>query len=226
MKRHAKRGSAIIEFALSLLVLMPLFLGTGAVGINLIRTLQTVQLARDAGHMFARGVDFSQPGNQQILADIGTGLGMSATVGQGSAEVIFSGLTYVDANTCIAANQANGNGNSPNCTNLGQWVFTQRLELGNTSLRASNFGSPLTSGPTGVTQDSQGKISLGQYATRAGAVAQFTSAVNGINPYSVVNGVASGLPSGQKLYLAEAAGTGFAMPPYVQGSPTYSYSFF
>jgi hypothetical protein len=49
MKRHAKRGSAIIEFALSLLVLMPLFLGTGAVGINMVRTLETVQLARDAG---------------------------------------------------------------------------------------------------------------------------------------------------------------------------------
>ncbi|HEV3201987.1 MAG TPA: TadE family protein [Bryobacteraceae bacterium] len=225
MKRNRKRGSAIIEFALSLLVLMPLFLGTGAIGINLNRTLQTVQLARDAGHMFARGVDFSDPGNQKILATIGTGLGLSATAGQGTAEVIFSALTYVDGNTCTAANQLNGNGNAPTCTNLGQWVFTQRLEIGNTGLRGSNYGSPLTSGPTGVTLDSQGKISLGQYATRAGAVAQFSSA-NGINPYAVVNGVASGLPSGQKLYLSEAASQGFGMPPYVQGSPTYSFSFF
>jgi len=227
MKRHTKRGSAIIEFALSLLVLMPLFLGTGAVGINLVRTLETVQLARDAGHMFARNVDFSQTGNQTILATIGTGLGLSATPGQGTAVVILSGLTYVDANTCVGANTANGTGNQPTCTNLGQWVFTQRLEIGNTSLKTSDFGSPLTTGPNGVTLDSQGKISIGQYGTKSGAVATFSSAVNGINPYTVsAGGAVSGLPSGQKLYLAEAASQGFAMPPYVQGSPTYSFSFF
>jgi hypothetical protein len=227
MKRQKQRGVSIIEFALSLLVLMPLFLGTGAVGINLIRTQQTVQLARDAGHMFARGVDMSQAGNQAILATIGSGLGLSATAGQGTAVVILSGLTYVDANTCVAANQANGTGSAPTCTNLGQWVFTQRLEIGNTGLKTSDFGSPLTTGPNGVTLDSQGKISLGQYGTRSGAVAQFTSAVNGINPYTVsAGGAISGLPSGQKLFLSEAAAQGFGMPPYVQGSPTYSFAFF
>lgn len=225
MKRHATRGQSTVEFAFSVLMLVPLILGTGAIGINLIRTLQTVQLARDAGHMFARTVDFSQTGNQDVLVTIGSGLGLSKTPGQGNAVVILSGLTYVDGNTCVAANIANGNGNAPTCTNLGLWVFTQRLEIGNTSLRNSNFGSPLTSGPTGVTLDSQGKISIGQYGSRAGAVAQFTSA-NGINPYSVVNGVASGLPSGQKLFLSEAAGTGFGMPPFVAGSPTYSFAFF
>jgi hypothetical protein len=208
------------------MVLVPLILGTGAIGINLIRTLQTVQLARDAGHMFARNVDMSQAGNQAILATIGTGVGLSATAGQGKAIVILTGLTYVDGSTCTAANQANGSGSSSTCTNLGEWVFTQRLEIGNTSLRTSNFGSPLTSGPTGVTLDSQGKISIGQYGTRAGAVANFSSA-NGINPYTVsAGGAVSGLPSGQKLFLSEAAAQGFGLPPFVAGSPTYSYAFF
>jgi hypothetical protein len=226
MKRQATRGVSTIEFALSLMVLVPLILGTGAIGINLIRTLQTVQMARDAGHMFARRVDFSQPGNQQILADLGTGMGLSATSGQGKAVVILTGLTYVDGSTCTAGNIANNNGNAPTCTNLGQWVFIQRLEIGNTALRTSNFGSPLTSGPTGVTLDSYGKISIGQYTSRAGAVANFSSA-NGINPYSVsAGGAVSGLPSGQVLYLAEAAAQGFGMPPFVAGAPTYSFAFF
>jgi len=231
MKRKALRGVSTIEFALSLMVILPLILGTGAIGINLIRTQQTVQLARDAGHMFARGVDFSQSGNQSILATIGTGLGLSSTTaaGSGTAVVILSGLTYVDGSTCTAANQANGAGSSPTCTNLGKWVFTQRLEVGNTTLRTSNYGAPITNGsdlPNNVTLDSQGKITIGQYATRTGAVAQFSSA-NGINPYTVsAGGAVSGLPSGQKLYLSEAAGQGFGMPPFVAGSPTYSFAFF
>ena len=53
-------GGSAIEFVFVSLVLVPLFLGTGAVGVNLIRTLQTIQLARDIGHMYARGIDFSQ----------------------------------------------------------------------------------------------------------------------------------------------------------------------
>jgi hypothetical protein len=85
------------------------------------------------------------------------------------------------------------------------------LEIGNTSLRTSNFGSPITSGPTGVTLDYQGKISIGQYATKAGAVANFSSAADNINPYTAASGGA-GLPSGQKLYLAEAAALGPGLP--------------
>jgi hypothetical protein len=228
MKRHALRGVSTFEFALSLLVLVPLILGTGAIGINMIRTLQTVQLARDAGHMFAKGVDFSQTGNKNILASLGAGLGLSTTAGSGRAVVILSALTYVDGSTCTAGNQANGNGSAATCTNLGKWVFVQRLQVGNNTLRTSNYGAPITNGSdlaNNVTLDSQGKISVGQYATRTGAVAQFTSA-NGINPYTVVNNVASGLPSGQRLYLSESAAQGFGMPPFVSGVPTYSFAFF
>ncbi|HLK63324.1 MAG TPA: TadE family protein [Bryobacteraceae bacterium] len=227
MKRRNLRGVSTIEFALSLVVLVPLILGTGALGINLIKNMQTIQLARDAGHMFARGVDFSQTGNQNMLATLGTSLGLQ-TSGSGNAVVILSALTYVDANTCVAGGAATNGVPNSSCTNLNKWVFVQRLEIGNTSLRTSNYGAPITNGSdisNNVTLDSQGKISVAQYATRTGAVAQFSSA-NGINPYSVVNNVAQGLPSGQRLYLAEAASTGFRMPPYVAGVPNYSFAFF
>lgn len=226
MKHRALRGVSTIEFALSLLVLVPLILGTGAIGINMIKHLQTVQLARDSGHMFARGVDFSQPGSQNILATLGTSLGMT-TSSSSTAVVILSALTYVDDNTCVAGNTAAGLGNSTSCPNHGSWVFVQRLEVGNMGLRTSNYGAPITNGSdvkNNVTLDSQGKISIDQYTQRTGAIAQFSSA-NGIQPYSSVNG-GQGLPSGQRLYLSEAAATGYGVPPFTNGAPSYSFAFF
>ena len=213
-----------MEFAFGMLVLLPLFLGTGVTGINMIRSLQTVQLARDAGHMYARGVDFSEPGNQTILVNLGSNLGLSSTSGQGTAVVILSALTYVDKNACAAVGAVDGSGNPTSaCTNYTKWVFTQRLEIGNTSIRTSNYGSPLTSGPTGVTIDSQtGQITQQQYVKKAGAVATFT----GVNPYEVVNGNVEGLPSGQLLYVAEAGSTGFNMPPFVSNAVSYSWGLF
>jgi hypothetical protein len=223
MRRRGFRGSACIEFAFIVMVLVPMLLGTGAAGINMILTLQTIQVARDAGHMYARGLDFSQPGNKTILANLGTTLGLSTTAGSGSALVILSALTYVDKAACAAAGAVDSNGNPSGCTNFGKWVFTQRLQIGNTSVRTSNIGSPLTSGPTGVTVDATtGKISVSDYVTKAGAVATFSS----INPYSVVNGNVSGLPSGQVLYVAEAAATAFSMPPFIGPHATYSYGLF
>jgi hypothetical protein len=205
------------------MVLVPMLLGTGAAGINMILTLQTIQVARDAGHMYARGLDFSQPGNKTILASLGTTLGLSTTAGSGSALVILSALAYVDKAACAAAGAVDSNGNPSGCTNFGKWVFTQRLQIGNTSVRTSNIGSPLTSGPTGVTVDATtGKISVSDYVTKAGAVATFSS----INPYAVVNGNVSGLPSGEVLYVAEAAATAFSMPPFIGPHATYSYGLF
>ncbi len=230
MKPHSSRrfrsqkGVQTMEFALALMVLVPLALGTGAIGVNLLRNASTVQLARDAGHMFARQVDFSQAGNVAILNRLGANVGLNGS--SGSAVVILSALTYVDTNTCTAVGAVDASGNpTAACTNYQKWVFTTRLQIGNTSLRTSNFGSPLTSGPNGVTVDSSGNISISDYVTKSGAQANFSSA-NGINPYSNVGGNTSGLPSGQKLYLAEAAAQGWAMPPFTNGSPAYSFGFF
>ena len=117
MRQRNLRGGAAIEFAFVLMVLVPLLLGTGAVGVNMVRTLQTVQLARDAGHMYARGIDFSQPGNQTILVQIGSSLGLSTTAGSSSSVVILSALTYVDDSACTAAGAATGGVHNGTCTN-------------------------------------------------------------------------------------------------------------
>jgi hypothetical protein len=223
MPTKGRRGVSCIEFAFSTLVSIPLLLGTGAIGVNMIRTLQTIQLARDAGHMYARNIDFAQPGNKTVLVNIGRDLGLSSTAGEGTAAVILSALTYVDRAACAAEAAVDASGNpTAACTNFGRWVFTQRIVIGNSAVRNSNYGGPLTTGPTGVTLDSSGKITRTQYVKQAGAVASFS----GMNPYSVVAGVAQGLPSGQVLYIAEAAARGFNMPPFVSGAVAYSWGMF
>lgn len=215
-KRNSQGGASVIEFAFITFTLVPLLIGAGIVGVNLVKTLQTEQLARDAGHMFARGVDFSSTGNQQILANIGSNLNMSATAGSGNAVVILSALTYVDTNACATGGAVNGSGQPSGCTNLGKWVFKQRLVVGNSGIRSSNLGSP-----AGVTLSSNGSIAASQYVTVAGDVASFSS----INPYSDVNGVISGLPSGQIVYIAEASASGYSVPPYGVGA-TYAFGLF
>jgi hypothetical protein len=222
MKTRSTRGVSTIEFAFSTLILVPLLLGSGVVGVNLIRSLQVVQLARDAGHMYARNINFALTGNKKILLRIGKDLGLGLT--DGSSVVILSALTYVDKNACAAAGAVDSYGEPTSaCTNYTRWVFTQRIVIGNASLKSSVYGSPLTSGPTGVTVDSStGKITLSDYVKKAGAVAQFSA----MNPYSVVGGNAQGLPSGQLLYVSEAAANGWNLAPFITGAVAYSWGMF
>ena len=222
MKKHKSRGVAILEFSLISLVLVPLMLGTMSIGLNMIRSLQTVQLARDAGHMYARGVDFSLPGNKTILTTIGADLGLTTSATTSKALVVLSQVTYVDKATCAAAGKVDASGNPLGCTNYTKWVFTQRIAVGKTSMRTSNFGSPITTGPSPVVVDSSGNIALSYQATNPGDVATFT----GINPYANVNGTVSGLPSRQVIYIAEAATTGMKMAPYSPSSVMYSFNMF
>jgi len=224
MRRKTSAGGSTIEFMFITLMLIPLFVGASGIGVDLIRTMQTVQLARDVGHMYAKGIDFSQPGNDTILYQLGSSLGLSSSSSSSTALVILSNLIYVDESQCQAVGAWNSVSNMPNgCTNYQKWVFTQRQEFGNTSLRNSNTGTPLTSGPSGVTLASgTGKISQLQYVTQAGAVANF----NSINPYSNVSGVVSGLPSGQTLFIAEAAAQAWQFPPFFSNAETYSFGLF
>lgn len=222
MKRKKTSGASIIEFTFSMLILVPLLLGTTAIGLNMVLDLQTVQLARDAGHMYAKGVDFSQPGNLSLLASLGSGVGMSATAGSGKSVVVLSTVMYVDKGACAGFGLVDAGGNPLGCTNYQHWVFTQRLTLGNSALHVSNMGSPVVTGGTPVTVDpTTGKVKPSDQGTNAGDRATFT----GLNPF-LVAGNLDQLPSGQTLYVAEAASKGFVMAPYSTGGITYSYTMF
>lgn len=174
-----ERGSALIEFLLSSFVWLPLLLGTIFIGINIARSIEVTQICRDAGHMHAYGVDFSQPANQAILVQLATGFSITTTGGNGV--VILSTVEYIGSQQCQA-----GGYRTDNCVNLNQYVFTRRIVIGNSALRPSNYGTPSSS-----YIDAHGDVSS------AGYLADSTSQATGL-PSALT------LTSGQSAYLAEA----------------------
>jgi hypothetical protein len=122
----------LVESALVIgLVMVPLLLGVVVIGFNLIRALQVNQINRDAGHMFARGVDFSGSSsglvNQGILFKMAPRLETTTTSGTGI--LILSTVQYIGPNQCNK------------CNNLNHAVFIQRIILGNAALKLSDFGT-------------------------------------------------------------------------------------
>ena len=135
--RRKSRGTAIVEFVLAAtFIYTPLILGTMLVGVNIIRAIQVTQVNRDAGHMFARGVDFSATVNQSMLAYVASGLNLTS---DGKSVVNLSAILKVGPKECPTG-----------CANLGKTVFTRQIRLGNTALRASAYGTPAVNGSGAV----------------------------------------------------------------------------
>lgn len=148
-RKRGEAGLQVIEFALLVIVLVPLLLGTFVVGMNLGRSIHVAQIGRDAGSMYVRGVDFSEPSNKAVLARLGQKLGMAASGGTGV--VILSKVTYIGPGGCTMP------------CNAGQYVVTQRIAIGNAAVRQSSFP---TAGP--VTMNAQGDVA--NYVTDPNAV--------------------------------------------------------
>jgi hypothetical protein len=135
LRRKRQRGNAMIETALCFTFLMPLLMGTVGVGIALIRSIVTLQICRDAGSMYARGVDFSKTPNQDMLVLISTGMNMTRTGGNG--EIILTKLMKIGPTEC-----ADGTGPLSGCTNNGQTVIVQQIIIGANGLKTSSVGTP------------------------------------------------------------------------------------
>jgi|CZKS01.1.fsa_nt_gi Flp pilus assembly protein TadG len=157
-RKRNEKGNALIELAVVSIVIIPLFFGMVGIGINLGHMNQAVQISRDVGHMYAKGVDFSQAGNQNIVIDLATGTGITTTGGNGV--VTLSQVIQVYQADCNAAGYS-----SSQCTNLGQLVFINRIVIGNSGLRASNYGTPTSS-----IVNSSGNIAAADYLTNSSAV--------------------------------------------------------
>ncbi|MEJ5366719.1 MAG: hypothetical protein WHT08_00275 [Bryobacteraceae bacterium] len=174
-----RRGNALIEFALAFALLMPLYVWMLVFGLDLRRMMQTGQVSRDAGHMFARGVDFSLPGNQDVLVRLAAGMNMTRTGGSGV--VILTKLLKVGPQDCVDGGYSAGS-----CSNQGQTVVTQRIVVGNAGLGQSRVASPTP----GLLQ-SDGTIRPSDYLMNAGARASGFDAI--LN-----------LAEGETAYVAEA----------------------
>jgi hypothetical protein len=152
-RKRTERGTQVIEFSFFVLILVPLMLWVVVVGIDLGRAVRVAQVARDAGSMWVRGVDFSQTGNQQEIARLGASLGM-AIPGTGAGAVYLSKVTYF----------ANGACTMP--CNAGSYVLVQNDDIGDSSGLFPSHSVVLTAGTP--TFDSEGNVL--NYMTDSSAV--------------------------------------------------------
>jgi hypothetical protein len=190
MDRERRRGTELVEFALVLSLLVPLLLGSVGAGLNLIRSIQVVQVCRDAGHMFSRGVDFSDPPNRQLIERLAEGLDIRADGGAGV--VILTTVLFVGANQCAAG------GLSPSsCTNLNDPVIVKRIVIGNAGARASAFGTPPAS-----LLDASGNVS--NYLTNTGARAVGLQEVLPLQPGDTAYVAEVYVPSADYSFLGSA----------------------
>jgi len=159
-------GATVLEFTLSLTVLIPLLLGTYVFGFRLVRNQQTDQITRDLAHMYSRGVDFTQSGAATEASDLANQFGLTST---GNSVAIFSTITLETSTACHAATGSN------NCTNLNKPVFTQQVAIGNASANGSAYGTPTSNGSlpatSGVSNDYSTTVSATAQATNTWAVA-------------------------------------------------------
>lgn len=125
-----ERGAAVLECALCALLMAPLLLGLAGVGLALVRDIQVNQVARDAGHMFAMGIDFSptQTVNRNLLLRISRSLGI--TENSPSKAIILTKVQFVTELDC------------DKCTNVGRYAISKRVVLGDSANIKSSFGEP------------------------------------------------------------------------------------
>lgn len=142
-RNRRRLGNTIVEFALCLTVLAPAMLGMFTVGMNLTRNLQVAQVARDAGHMYVRFVDFSLDNKQKILARLARELKMvqDGTLDtpdkNGQAVIILTTIYVPTVVDCDAAGLPLNK-----CVNIDIPVIANRIVVGNDKLRESVFGTP------------------------------------------------------------------------------------
>jgi len=143
------------------------------IGMNVIRAVQVTTLCRTAAHMYSQNVDFSQSQNQQELVKVAQGLNITATSGNGV--IILTRVQYVTSTAC----------GSQACANENQYVMTNRIVIGNSSLHSSIFGSP-----PAADMQTNGDVIVADYLN---------------DPYTVAANFSNimTLTSGQYLYVAE-----------------------
>jgi hypothetical protein len=179
-------------------------LGGLSVGFNLLRSLQVAQFTRDAGHLYAYGIDFTQSSAQQMLLKLATGLNFSLNGGTG--EVIFSNVLMVGPDDCTSGGlQAN----TGSCPNLNQTVYTRWYAVGNMTLYTSHFGAPTTADST------TGIISASSYLKATSARA---------------SGVTSliALSASQQIFLTEVyfSSSDYNITGFITGSGVYARAIF
>jgi Flp pilus assembly protein TadG len=201
-RNRRRQGTALIEFAIVMTILIPMFFGMVIFGISAGRAIEATQFTRDMGHMYSSGVDFSTTASQSLMTTLAQNLDVSAS---GTGVVIFSQIKKVYQSDCDAQSMST-------CPNLNSFVFMQRLVKGNSAVRPSNYGTP-----TASYINSQGNIAPSDYLTQASLVA------TGATVLPVV-------PAGNSVWVVESyfgiPGLAFLSPIGISVTGVYSVSYF
>lgn len=161
LQQRRERGNTILEFALVMVFLVPMFAGSFTIGAALSKGIQVSNVARDAVVLMVRattdpqsGLDLSQAQNQRIIVRAANGLGMNADAqynpsSSGGGVVILSKVVFVGPAECsvgIIPAPAGVPAPTPwgpgNCPNYGQYVFAYRVVIGNGTRWSSAIGKP------------------------------------------------------------------------------------
>ena len=161
-RRRRQGGNTMLEFALAMLILLPIFMGVVWGGVTIGRGIQVSSVARDVAQMYARSVDFGSNNctsaynppstagfcNQDIVVRLSKGLYLERVnsprgLGGGQSVFILSTIQHVYQSDCDLLPVGE------TCNNLGQDVFINRIVIGNAALRSSNFGTPGGVAPDG-----------------------------------------------------------------------------
>lgn len=222
-RKLMNRGTSMIEFMLLVPVWLPLILGTLWIGSAMIRGQQVMQVARDLGSMYSRGVDFSSGGGaaaNETLTQVTQQVG--SVTASGTGVVIFTTVTYVGNSVCASLGSTYGTAPSSgsagshtgSCTNYGKFVFTQQYAQGNTGLLTSKFGTA----PTGQ-MDANFNIPSTDYITNANYASTFN-----LLPTPQELGQ-DGYQSGQPVFVVETFFSGLGQKGYASGGD-YAYAVF
>jgi hypothetical protein len=228
--KRSESGAAMIEGAFSSLLFVPLLLGTLFFGSEFVTTLQAVQVTRDAGHMFARGVNFTTSAtasNQILLARLGQQLGLATFDAGGNVTgvnttgpmvVTITAIQNVSPTACQAMN------GTTTCPNVGMWVVTQQVIIGNSTLRISNYTqNPL---PAGEMDAITGKVlttTSGSY-TYPYYLSDTKFQLRNFNLIPISD--AAGFPHDTSAYMAESFMQTPGVPGFIGGGGIYTHTIF
>jgi hypothetical protein len=184
--KDAQAGNTILEFAIVMVFLVPMFAGAFTIGMALTKAIQVSNVARDAVVLMVRsntdpnsGLDLSVTQNQRIIVRAAQGLGMASDAQDdpsptGSGVVILSKVVMVGPTECSLGITPAPSGappwNAGNCPNYGSYVFAYRIVIGNGTRWSSTLGNP------GGTVQPDGTITATNIASNSSdRVASFTT---------------------------------------------------
>lgn len=134
-RKRTESGDVIIEFALVIGFLMPVMFGVFSIGMSLTMSVRAASLAKDAGVLFMRYVDFSNTSNQDVILKIANGFIIRETGGNGV--LILTQIMKAGTAQCVPPYAT-----TASCPNFNEPVIVKRIVLGNPLLTTSRFGTP------------------------------------------------------------------------------------